>query len=56
MIGRVHLFLVDTYGDWLGDFAEVFLVGDDAGIRELAGEVFVAGFELVEAIKHKGRQ
>jgi len=40
----------------LGDFAVVFLIGDDAGVRELASEVFVAGFELVEAIKHKGRQ
>jgi len=37
----------------LGDFAVVFLVGDDAGVRELASEVFVTGFELVEAIKHR---
>jgi hypothetical protein len=36
----------------LGDLAVVFLVVDDVGVGELQAELFVAGFELVEAVKH----
>ena len=36
----------------LGDFAVVVLVGDDVGVGELGAELFVAGFELVEAVEH----
>jgi hypothetical protein len=36
----------------LGDLAIVFLVVDDGGVRELQAELFVAGFELFEAVKH----
>jgi len=36
----------------LGDFAVVFLIVDELGVGELQAELFVAGFELVEAVKH----
>ena len=36
----------------LGDGLELLLVGEQAGIAELAAEVFIAGFNLVEAVKH----
>ena len=36
----------------LGDLAVVLLVVDDFGVGELQAELFVAGFELVEAVKH----
>ena len=46
--GRFHVAML------LGDLAVVFLVADDAGVGELATEVFVTGFHLVETVKHKG--
>jgi hypothetical protein len=36
----------------LGDLTIVFLVVDDVGVGELQAELFVAGFELIEAVKH----
>ena len=36
----------------LGDLAIVFLVIDDSRVGELDAELFVAGFELFEAVKH----
>jgi hypothetical protein len=36
----------------LGDLAVVLLVVDDLWVGELQAEVFVAGFELVEAVEH----
>ena len=36
----------------LGDGLELLLVVDEGGVGELVAEVFVAGFELVEAVKH----
>jgi hypothetical protein len=52
--------LTELFDGWLevavllGDLAIVLLVVDDAGIAELAGEVFVAGFGLVKAVEHGG--
>ncbi len=36
----------------LGDGLELLLVVDQCGVGHLLAEVFVAGFELVEAVKH----
>ena len=36
----------------LVDGLEFLLIGEQDGVGELAAEVFVAGFNLVEAIEH----
>ena len=36
----------------LGDGLELLLVVDQGGVGHLLAEVFVAGFELVEAVEH----
>ena len=38
----------------LGDGLVLLLVLDEGGVGHLLGEVVVAGFELVEAVKHGG--
>ena len=36
----------------LGDGLELLLVLDQGGIGHLAAKIFIAGFELVEAVEH----
>jgi hypothetical protein len=38
----------------LGDGLELLLVVDQCGVGHLSAEVFVTGFELVEAVEHSG--
>ena len=44
--GRFHVAVL------LGDGLELLLVVDQRGVGHLSAEVFVAGFELVEAVEH----
>ncbi len=37
----------------LGDGLELLLVVDEGGVGHLVAEIFVAGFELVEAVEHE---
>jgi hypothetical protein len=44
--GRLHVAVL------LGDGLELLLIVDQGGVGHLAAEVFVTGFELVEAVEH----